>query len=143
MTSKTFKSLTETTYDSVEGYRKAAEKADSPQLEQALNHRGQQREQTLAHMNAQLRQQGEEPVTDSSASGEAHQLWASITTAFEDDDEAAAERVEEGEDYIAKKFEEALESDQLEAQERMVVQQCYDEICQGERFGDVIAEQHG
>lgn len=141
MTSTTFKSLTDTTFDSVEGYRKAAEKADSPRLTRALQQRSQQREQTLQQMNTQLRQQGEELVTEGTASGEAHQLWASITTAFGDNDEAAAKRVEEGEDYIAKKFEEALESDQLEAQERAVVQQCYDEICQGERFGDVIAAQ--
>jgi uncharacterized protein (TIGR02284 family) len=142
MTSTVFKSLTDTTFDSVEGYRKAAEKADSPQLTRALQQRGQQREQTLQQMNAQLQQQGDQLVTEGTVTGEAHQLWASITSAFESNDEAAAERVEEGEDYIAKKFSEALESDQLEAQERLVVQQCYDEICQGERFGDVIAHQH-
>lgn len=142
MTSTTFKSLTDTTFDSVEGYRKAAEKADSPQLTQALTERCQQREQTLQQMNAQLQQQGEELVTEGTTAGEAHQLWASITSAFEDNNEAAAKRVEEGEDYIAKKFSEALESDQLEAQERVIVQKCYDEICQGERFGNVIAQQH-
>ncbi len=141
MSSTTFKSLTDTTFDSVEGYKNAAEKANSQQLKQALNQRCQQREQTLSQMNSQLRQQGDELVTKGTASGEAHQLWASITSAFQDDDKAAAKRVEEGEDYIAKKFSEALESDQLEAQERTVVQQCYDEICQGERFGDMIEQQ--
>lgn len=141
MTSTVFKSLTDTTFDSVEGYRKAAEKAVNPQLEQALNQRCQQREQTLRQMNAQLEQQGEELVTKGTVAGEAHQMWASITSAFEENDEAAAQRVEEGEDYIAKKFSEALESDQLEAQERQVVQQVYDEIRQSERFGDVIAHQ--
>ncbi|MXP09196.1 PA2169 family four-helix-bundle protein [Pseudoblastomonas halimionae] len=141
MSTTTFKSLTDTTFDSVEGYRKAAEKADSAQLQQALQQRRQQREQTLQQMNAELQRQGDQLVTEGTMTGEAHQLWASITTAFENNDEAAAQRVEEGEDYIAKKFSEALESDQLEAQERAVVQQCYDEICQGERFGDVIKHQ--
>lgn len=141
MSSTTFKSLTDTTFDSVEGYRQAAEKADSPQLTQALQQRCQQREQTLQQMNAQLQQQGDELVTKGTMAGEAHQLWASISSAFQDDDKAAAKRVEEGEDYLAKKFNEALESDQLEAQERAVVQQCYDEICQGERFGDMIEQQ--
>lgn len=141
MTSSVFKSLTDTTFDSVEGYRKAAEKADNPQLEQALNQRCQQREQTLQQMNAQLGRQGDELVTEGTVTGEAHQMWASISSAFEDNDEAAAERVEEGEDYIASKFSEALDSDQLEAQERPVVQQAYDEISQGERFGDMISEQ--
>ncbi|WP_100259235.1 ferritin-like domain-containing protein [Qipengyuania seohaensis] len=141
MSSTVFKSLTDTTYDSVEGYRQAGEKADSPQLKQALQQRCQSREQTLQQMNAELQRQGDELVTKGTMTGEAHQMWQSITSAFENDDEAAAERVEEGEDYIKGKFEQALESDQLEAQERAVVQQAYAEICEGERFGDMIAKQ--
>ena len=39
MSSTTFKSLVDTTFDSVEGYRNAAEKADSAQLKQALGQR--------------------------------------------------------------------------------------------------------
>ncbi len=142
MTSSVFKSLTDTTFDSVEGYRKAAEKAESPQLKQALNQRLQQREQTLAQMNAQLERQGEELVTKGTISGSAHQMFASIADAFESGDEAAAERVEEGEDYIRGKFEEALDGDQLEASERGVVQQCLGEIREGEQFGDMIERQY-
>ena len=141
MASTVFKSLTDTTFDSVEGYRKAAEKADSPQLQQALNERCQQREQTLQQMNAELQRQGDELVTEGTLAGEAHQMWQSITSAFESNDEAAAERVEEGEEYLRGKFESALESDQLEAQERAVVQQCYDDICRGERFGESLSRQ--
>ena len=141
MATSTFKSLTDTTFDSVEGYRKAAEKADNPQLQQALNQRCEQRQQTLQQMNAELQRQGDELVTEGTVTGEAHQMWQSISSAFEDDDEAAAERVEEGEDYIKGKFSEALESNQLEASERAVVQQCYNEICEGEQFGDTIAKQ--
>ena len=60
---------------------------------------------------------------------------------FENGDEAAAERVEEGEDYLKGKFESALEDDDLDAQSRSVVQQCYAEISEGERFGDMIDKQ--
>ena len=142
MSSTTFKSLTDTTFDSVEGYRKAAEKADSPQLKQALNQRLQQREQTLRQMNAELERQGDELVTKGTMTGESHQMFASISDMFESGDEAAAERVEEGEDYIKNKFQEAIESNQLEAQERAVVEQCYNEICEGEQFGDMIEKQY-
>ena len=142
MSSTTFKSLTDTTFDSVEGYRKAAEKADSPQLKQALNQRLQQREQTLRQMNAELERQGDELVTKGTLTGEAHQMFASISDMFESGDEAAAERVEEGEDYIKNKFQEAIESNQLEAQERAVVERCYNEICEGEQFGDMIEKQY-
>ena len=142
MATTTFKSLTDTTFDSVEGYRQAGEKADSPQLKQALQQRASQREATLRQMNAELERQGDELVTKGTMTGEAHQMWQSISTAFESNDEAAAERVEEGEDYIKSKFESALESDLLEAQERAIVQQCFSEICEGERFGDMIEKQY-
>ncbi|GAB5350445.1 ferritin-like domain-containing protein [Qipengyuania sp. 483] len=142
MATTTFKSLTDTTFDSVEGYRQAGEKADSLQLKQALQQRASQREATLRQMNAELERQGDELVTKGTMTGEAHQMWQSISTAFESNDEAAAERVEEGEDYIKGKFEKALNSDQLEAQERAVVQQCYAEICEGERFGDIVENQY-
>lgn len=142
MATTTFKTLLDTTYDSVEGYRKAAEKADSAQLKQALENRAQKREQTLSQMNAELRRQGDELVTKGTVTGDAHQMWASITTAFENNDEAAAERVEEGEDYIKGKFESALNDDDLDPQERTVVQQCYAEICEGERFSDMIENQY-
>ena len=143
MASTVFKSLVDTTYDSVEGYRTAAEKAESPQLQQQLQQRAEQREQTLQQMNAELQRQGDELVTKGTLAGEAHQMFASITDAFKDGDDVAAERVEEGEGYLKNKFSEALESDQLEASERSVVQSAYDEICQGERFSDRIEQQHG
>ena len=142
MATTVFKSLTDTTFDSVEGYRQAADKADSPQLTQALQQRCQQREQTLDQMNAELHRQGDELVTKGTLSGEVHQMWQSITSMFGNSDDNVAERVEEGEDYLKTKFHEALESNQLEAQERAIVQQCYDEICQGERFGDMIEKQY-
>lgn len=142
MASSVFKSLTDTTFDSVEGYRKAAELADSPQLTQALQQRCQQREQTLQQMNAELERQGDELVTKGTLTGDMHQMWQSITSAFESNDEAASERVEEGEDYLKGKFEAALDSNQLEAQERAIVQQGYDDICAGERFGDSIERQY-
>lgn len=138
MSSTVFKSLTDTTYDSVEGYRKAAEKADSPHLKNALNRQMEQRQNVLDNMNAELQRQGDELVTKGTLTGELHQMWLGITDMFENGDEAAAERVEEGEDYIKGKFKNALEGGSMEPQERVIVEQCYAQICEGERFGDVI-----
>ncbi|ANY21023.1 hypothetical protein A6F68_02528 [Tsuneonella dongtanensis] len=142
MATTIFKSLVDTTFDSVDGYRKAAEKADSAQLKSALAGRLEARQQTLEALNAELQRQGDELVTKGTMTGAAHRLWADITDVFEKGDEAAAERVEEGEDYLKNKFEEALEHADLHEQERAVVQQCYAEICEGERFGDMIEKQY-
>ncbi|NNC60636.1 MAG: PA2169 family four-helix-bundle protein [Erythrobacter sp.] len=137
------KTLADTTCDSVKGYKQCAEKANDPAIKQALQRRGQQREQTLSMLNAEIARQGGEPVTDGTISGGAHRIWTTITSAFEDNDEAVAERVEEGEDYIAGKFQEALDNADLDPQSRQVVQQCAAEIQQGERFGDMLEQQHG
>lgn len=142
MATTIFKSLTDTAFDSVEGYRQAGEKANDPQLKQALQQRCSQRENSLRQMNAELERQGDELVTKSTLTGEAHQMWQSISSAFESDDKAAAHRVEEGEDYLKDKFQEAIESNQLEAQELVVAQQVYNEIREGERFGDMIEKQY-
>ncbi len=75
MTSTVFKSLADTTFDSVEGYRKAHEKAKSAQLKQALQQRLEKRQQTLGVLNAQLERQGDELVTKGTATGGLHRLW--------------------------------------------------------------------
>lgn len=139
---KTLNDLAQKTYDSVEGYRKAAEKADSPALKKALAERLQKRQQTLDTLNAELRRSGGDPVTSGTAAGALHRTWVDITDAFARGDEAAAERVEEGEDHLASEFRDTLEKGDLDPQQRTVVQQCYDEILEGERFGDMIEKQY-
>ncbi len=119
-----------------------SEKAQDNQLKQALQERCQQRQQTLQQMNAELERQGDELVTKGTLAGEAHQMWQSISSAFGSSDESVADRIEEGEDYIKGKFEEALESGQLEASERQVVEQAFNEICEGERFADMLEKQY-
>lgn len=137
---KILKTLTDTTYDSVEGYRKAAEKADNPSLKKALNTRMQKRQKTLDTLNAELVRCGGDKVTSGTTAGGLHRLWVSVTDALDDGDEAAAERVEEGEDYLRKKFEEALEKTDLDPQQKSVIQKCHAEVAEGERFGDLIAK---
>lgn len=138
----TLKSLTQTTYDSVEGYRKAVDKADSPALKDALNRRLNSREQTLSKLNSALESNGEERITSSSMTASAHQTFMSIADSFENGNEAAIERVEEGEDYIAGKFRDALEDDNLDASFRSLIQQTYQEISEGERFSDMLEKQY-
>ncbi|AWW74379.1 hypothetical protein CD351_08065 [Erythrobacter sp. KY5] len=138
----TLKSLTQTTFDSVEGYRKAVDKADSPALKDALNRRLTSREQTLSKLNSALESNGEERITSSSMTASTHQTFMSIADSFENGNEAAVERVEEGEDYIAGQFRDALEDDDLDASFRSLIQQTYQEISEGERFSDMLEKQY-
>ncbi len=143
-TVETLKTLTQTTYDSIEGYRKAADKATSPSLKEALSSRIDERSRTLNQLNEALKMEGEEPISSSSTLASMHQSFLSIADAFEDGDEAAAERVEEGEDYLVGKFRDALEDDvaDIDPSALTVIQTAYKEVQQGERFGDMIERQY-
>ncbi|MGB3752986.1 MAG: PA2169 family four-helix-bundle protein [Parerythrobacter sp.] len=133
--------LTDTTIDSVLGYEKAAETATNAQLAQTLRESAQERRQLVGQMNAQIVQMGGTAREDGSFSGGAHRVWTDITTAFGDKNEGAVERVEEGEDYLKKKFEAALKDDSLPAPARQIVQQGYTQVCEGERMADRLTSQ--
>ncbi len=141
-TRSTLKSLVETTFDSVEGYRKAAETANSPQLKGVLMQQAQKRQATLDTLNQELVRVGGDLVTSGTTAGGLHRLWVDITSMFEKGDEAAAERVEEGEDYLSKKFEEALKEGDLDPAVRAAIERAYLEVKEGERLTDQLAHQY-
>jgi len=136
------KSLTQTTFDSVEGYKVAMQKAERPALKRALDSRLTSRQETLTKLNTALESQGEDQVTSKSVGADAHQWFTRISDAFADGDEAAAKRVEEGEDYIAGQFKGALEDGDVDAQLRSLLQSAYQEIAEGERFSDMLEKQY-
>lgn len=136
------KTLAETSFDSVAGYRKAAEMANSPQLMGILTQQAQKRQSTLDALNQELVRVGRDAVTSGTTAGGLHRLWADITSLFEKGDEAAAERAEEGEDYLLKKFEAALKDQDIDPAARAVIEQAYLEVKEGERLTDQLAHQY-
>lgn len=132
----TLQTLADTAIDSVIGYQKAADAATSPALTQTLQQCATERQQVVQQLNGEIARLGGDQREDGTFSGGAHRVWTDITTAFGDKNESAIERVEEGEDYIKSKFESALEDDDLQPESRQVVQQCYSNICEGERMSD-------
>lgn len=141
-TKTTLETLIDTTYDSVAGYRKAAEIADSGNLRDILLRQADRRQQSLDTLNQELVRLGGSLITKGTATGGLHRLWLGITAMFESGDEAAAERVEEGEDYLAGKFDTALESTELDPQTRTVIERVRAEIREGERLADQLERQH-
>lgn len=136
------KTLAETSFDSVAGYRKAAEMANSPQLMGILTQQAQKRQSTLDALNQELVRVGGDAVTSGTTAGGLHRLWADIMSLFEKGDEAAAERAEEGEDYLLKKFEAALKDQDIDPAARSVIEQAYLEVKEGERLTDQLAHQY-
>ena len=137
---KTLETLTDTAIDSLKGYELAAKKAKSPELTQLLTEQAGKRRATVEMLKAEVTRQGGNLVTDGTVTGDLHRIWTSIADLFEDADEAAAERVEEGEDYISQKFWHALDKGDLDPQTHAVVQKAYDEIIEGEKLTDRLEE---
>lgn len=136
---KLLETLIDTVYDSLEGYRRASETASSPQIKDAFIQQLARRRDTLDRLNQELVRQGGELVTKGTLAGTLHHTWLAITDLFGSDDKTAVERVEEGEDYLAGKFEAALEEDDLLPETRAVIQAAYAEISEGERLADRLS----
>ena len=134
--------LIDTTYDSVEGYSKAAGLAKTPALKQALEARASERQATLDALNAQLVRLGGDLVTKGTMAGGLHRVWLNLTSMFENGDEAAVDRVEEGEDYLARKFEEALEHTDLDRETRAVIEAAQSEVREGARLADRLEKRY-
>lgn len=142
MASTFFKSLVDTTYDSVEGYDKVIDKATDPRLKSELEKLLANRKDTLAQLNAELEKQGDELVTKGTATGALHRAWIDIAGLFEDGDENAAERLSEGESFLASKFEEALESGVMSTSEEEVVKSALQNIRASEQIAKSLVLEH-
>ena len=130
--------LIDTVYDSIEGYRRAGETADTAGLKTVFSNQIDRRRRTLEMLNQELGRLGGEVITKGTMTGALHQVWLKITEAFESGDEAAIDRVQEGEEYLAEKFETALEHTDLDPQTRTVIEQALTEVRQGESLADQL-----
>ena len=135
---KTLESLTTTALDSVRGYELAAEKATDPQLVSLLKDRASRRRQTVDKLNFEISRLGGERQTETSVTGDLHRKWVDITNIFANDNAAAASAVEEGEDYIAAKFKEAIQDGDWSPEALGTLGDAYREIQEGERLSDRI-----
>ncbi len=135
-------SLIKTAIDSAEGYERASETANSEQLKQLLRDQAAKRRRLVSELNRELVRIGGQAQERGSATGAAHHVWTRLTEAFADGDEAATDRVEEGEDYIEQKFREALENRDWDPSTREVLQRAHTELAEDERLTDRLEEQY-
>lgn len=137
-TSTVLRTLIDTVQDSIKGYRQSADAAQSPDIRALFDNRIERREMTLDRLNAELTRLGGEMDHDGSTAGALHRVWTRITAMLDSGDEAVVDRVEEGESYLADKFETALEDDSLDPQARQVIESGLREIREGERLAEQL-----
>jgi uncharacterized protein (TIGR02284 family) len=124
---KVLNSLIETTLDSANGYREAAENADASQYKTMFSDRASKRTELVRELQQEVRSFGAEPEDDQSLLGKAHNKFVDLKSALlgGHDDKAVINEVERGEDFIKAKYETALKDDDLTPGAREAVNRAY------------------
>lgn len=124
--------LIATTLDSVDGYRKAAEDADSSRFTDVFARRANEREAVVRDLQAKVQELGGNPEDDGSVLAAAHRTFLSIKDAITGkDDQAIINEVERGEDYIKGKYELALQEMDLSVPVKQVIQTAFQSVRAG------------
>lgn len=103
----------ETLIDSRDGYEKASEIADRETFKQFFARRAASRNAMAVKVQDEIRGLGGEPDSDGTILAKGHRAFLSISAALQDNDEAAIEAVEDGEEYLRNKVGRALEENKL------------------------------
>lgn len=128
---KVLNSLIETTLDSADGYRQAAEDSENPSFRRMFEERSFERRQVTTDLQAKVRELGGEPEDDGTILAAAHRRFLDLKHALKQDEEAIVSEVENGEDFIKAKYEEALKDDRLSSTAREVVRSAYTSVKTG------------
>jgi uncharacterized protein (TIGR02284 family) len=129
---ETLKDLIKTTIDSVDGYRSAAEDADSRQFQSIFFERASERQAVAEELRQHVRTLGGDPQDDGSILAGAHRAFMDLRDAVTgSDDQAVIAEVERGEDHIKAKFEDALQDGDLGTETRSMISQCYESVKSG------------
>lgn len=132
-------SVTKTLIDSHKGYETCAEVSDdSYRLQSNFRERATNRAQMISQFQAEVRALGGEPQTSGSVAGSAHRAWTNFTTLFQDDEKAAVEAIDDGEEHLAEKIEGQLKDADLTPRTRALLQQAHSSAREGERFADAL-----
>jgi uncharacterized protein (TIGR02284 family) len=127
---KVLNSLIETTLDSANGYREAAENAREGELRTLFAERARRRMDLTRQLQQEVRTFGGDPEDDQSMLGKAHNKFVDLKNAIMggQSDTAVIDEVERGEDFIKGKFEAAARDDELPMEARQVVTQACEQI---------------
>lgn len=129
--------VTKTLIDSQKGYQKVCEISDdSFKLRGKFQSLAAERADLIQAFQNQVRHYGGEPQTSGGMGGSMHRAWTDFTTLFQDDEKAALEAVEGGEEHLAKEAASKLENEELDISTRELLQRAQASACYGENFAD-------
>lgn len=131
--------ITKVLIDSQKGYEKAYEMTgETYALKPQFLHRAQERSKLIDRFQTQVRSLGGEPQTEGGMLGGAHRGWMKFTSLFQDDEKAALESIDDGEEYLAEQVEQRLQRDDIHGETRALLTAAYQSARQGEAFADAL-----
>lgn len=137
---ETLNDVLETLIDSTHGYEKAAEIADRDVLKNFFTRRATSRRAMAAAVRNEITALGGTPDSDGTILASAHRVFMGISAAVQDNDEAAIEAVETGEEHLRNKFEKALNADDLAPSAKTLLRNYQGELRADGRLIDHLEE---
>jgi|SRR5581483_9121995 len=127
----TLNNLIETLRDGQEGFKEAAENAQSADLKSFFNQVSLERAQMVGELQQEVRTLGGDPENSSSTAGALHRAWINIKgTLTGRDDHSILNECERGEDSAVRAYEDALKEQSLPATMRTLVERQFAQIKQ-------------
>jgi uncharacterized protein (TIGR02284 family) len=118
--------LIEVSRDGQQGFLKAAEDAQNPDLKSLFSSRAAEIATAVSELQARVAALGGKPEEHGSVAGALHRGWVGLRTAVADrDDLAILEETEKGEDVAKKKYADALQETELSVDVRALVERQY------------------
>jgi uncharacterized protein (TIGR02284 family) len=128
----TLNDLIATTFDSVDGYRGAGKNSQGDRFVAMFNARAVERQAVIATLRGEVTRLGGKPEEDGTLLGGAHRMFLNLKSVVTGRDEKAIiNEVEQGEDHIKAKFEDAMDDTELSPAVMHMIRDCYASIKQG------------
>lgn len=128
----TLNDLIATTYDSINGYTEAAKNSDNQRFAALFTARSVERETAIRTLRSEVIRLGGTPDDNGTVMGGAHRMFMNLKSVVTGRDETAIiAEVEQGEDHIKAKFEDAIADTELSPQVMHTIRECYVSVKQG------------
>jgi uncharacterized protein (TIGR02284 family) len=126
---KVLNSLIETTLDSANGYRDAAEATENTQYQTLFAEKASERLELSRRLQDEVRTFGGDPEEHQSTLGKLHNKFTELKGKMTgSSDKSVIDEVERGEDMIKAKFEKACQDEDLPPAAREIVNSAYSSI---------------
>ena len=130
----------ESLIDSTDGYEKAAEIAERSTFQNFFTRRAASRRAMAAAVRNEIVELGGKPEKDGTILASTHRVFMKISAAVQDNDEAAIEAVETGEEHLKMTFEQALDRSELSPASKALLSNFQGELRADGRLIDHLEE---